>query len=86
MMIGPQIGTGQKVRAAARLGGRQKRMTKRNIALAQEFQGRRLDSGLSPTALKSEIGKHHKLKRSAAIDAVNQGLKILSGKRGKPDK
>jgi hypothetical protein len=86
--LGPWIKTGQKVRAAAKLGGRRKSVavTKRDIALAQEFLSRRLNSEISPTALKTEIGKQHNLKRSAAIDAIDRGLKIVSGKRCSPDK
>jgi hypothetical protein len=79
---------GQKIQAAAKRGGRRKSAAtaKRDTALAREFQARRPNSGLSPTALKTEIGEQHNLKRSAAIDAIDRGLKIVSGKRCSPDK
>ena len=55
---------------------------KRNKEMAKEFLRRKQKgSGLSPTALMENIGKDkkYKLKKSAAIEAIKQGLKTLSG-------
>jgi hypothetical protein len=35
---------------------------------------------LSPSALMEKIGKKHDLGRTQSIDAINSGLKKLSGK------
>ena len=59
----------------------------RDVGLAQEFQRRSAGSGMSATALKADVGRRAvpPLRRSAAIDAIDRGLKILSGERAKPD-
>ncbi len=78
-LMAPLIETGKKIHDAAARGGRplgQKRS--RDIELAREFK--RLFNGArqSATAIKISLGKKHKLSRSAAIAAVDRGLKILS--------
>ncbi|MFP1631220.1 hypothetical protein ACLB6G_05740 [Zhengella sp. ZM62] len=79
----PAALTGQKVRhetPGAIRGGRQKGQTlARDVALAKEFLARRSRSRLSDTALKASLGADHGLSRSASIDAVNRGLKKVSG-------
>ena len=88
-IIGPQAETGRKIREASKLGGRRKNkaLPFRDVQLAKIYQARRPHSRMTPTALKRKIGEEQKrpLKRSAAVDAINRGLKILSGERGKPD-
>jgi hypothetical protein len=54
----------------------------RNRAMAEEFKRRRATTPewKSDTAIKTEIGKERGIEsRSAAIEAINAGLKILSG-------
>jgi hypothetical protein len=71
---------GRAARDNGGMGGRPADVD-RDIAMARAFQrGPTPGSRLSPTALKEEIGKAWGLKRSAAITAVDRGLKILSGK------
>jgi hypothetical protein len=66
--------------AAGHRGGREPGETKeRDIQMAREFQKRRSSSSRSDSALKADIGRKHELKRSAAIEAVNRGLKKLCG-------
>jgi hypothetical protein len=71
-------------REDAARGGR-KPDNRRNVALAREFQLRREASKRSATALKAQIGAERGLSRSTSIDAINAGLKILSGKRAIPN-
>jgi len=79
----PAALTGQKVRhetPGANKGGRKRGETiSRDMRLAKEFQRKRLSSPLSDTALKQAIGKKDELGRSASVEAVNRGLKKLSG-------
>ena len=88
-IFGPQVETGRKVWEGAKRGGRRKNKAtaERDVRLAKEYQARLPHSRLTPTALKTKIGKEQKppLSRSAAVDAINRGLKISSGERGKPD-
>ena len=66
--------------ATGHRGGREPGETiPRDIQMAREYEQRRPTSYLSPTALKIDIGRKHDLKRSAAIDAIDRGLKKLSG-------
>lgn len=58
------------------------RMSARDMSMATEFKRRRAaNTTRSDSALKADIGKEQvpPLKRSAAIDAVNRGLQLLSG-------
>jgi hypothetical protein len=72
----PLIDTGTKCRAAAARGGR--RNPERDLRMAHEFIARGAGkNGLSPSALKAEIGDRAGLKRRAAINAVNRGLRQL---------
>lgn len=66
---------GRKVLEGARRGGRQQ--PARDIAMAQEFRTRRSASPLSDTALKAEIGSKYRLRRRAAVDAVDRGLRRM---------
>jgi hypothetical protein len=61
--------------AAAR-GGRPKQPL-RDRQMAQEFLKRLPQSKMSKTALKVDIGRKHGLRRRAAIDAVDRGLKSV---------
>ena len=72
---------GKKTVTAAAEGGRARRGMNdaRDSEMAKEFQRRSGQGGKSDTALKGEIGRDHKLKKSAAIAAINHGLKLLSG-------
>jgi hypothetical protein len=75
----PDALTGQKVRSAAKRGGRPKDSTKdRDLSLARVFKLRRKNARCSDTALKAEIGCEHGLCRSAAVAAINRGLEKLS--------
>jgi hypothetical protein len=67
---------------------RQRRTVPRNVQLAQEFLRRRSISGnLSDTRLKERIGKDlYGLGKTASVDAIDDGLKKLSGNVFKPDK
>jgi hypothetical protein len=67
---------GAKVRAGAKRGGR-KVDPKRDHMMAQEFRKRRPQSKLSDTALMAKIGTEHGLRRSAAIEAIKRGRKIV---------
>lgn len=51
----------------------------RDTNLARIFLDRRGSTHLSPTALKVEIGAKEGLGRSQSIDAIDRGLRILSG-------
>lgn len=65
----------------ARRGGEARRGSteQRDVELATEFRTRRASARCSDTALKTEIGKAHGLSRTQAIEAINRGLKKLSG-------
>lgn len=68
--------TGRKVREGAQRGGR--RNPARDLQMAREFNRRRVSGcSLSLSALKAEIGATHGLRRSAAIDAVDRGLRKI---------
>jgi hypothetical protein len=60
---------------------RAEKFSHRNRALAEEFRERRKSTpkSKSDTAIKVEIGKENGLEKTAAIDAIDAGLKILSG-------
>jgi hypothetical protein len=63
-------------------GGRKPGATlERDIKMAREFQRRKPSAGMSDTALKIDIGRKQRpqLKKSASIEAINRGLKKLSG-------
>jgi hypothetical protein len=66
---------GRKVLEGAKLGGRQD--PDRDRRMAQEFLRRQPQSKMSATALKVDIGAKHDLRRRAAIDAVDRGLKKI---------
>jgi hypothetical protein len=75
---------GRDVRKGAHEGGdmRAKMFRPRNEKMATEFLGMRAKhpiSAKSDTALKCDIGKKYHLSRSAAVEAINAGLKNLSG-------
>lgn len=64
-------------------GGRPPNTTAaRDVEMAKEFTRRSEGGHKSPTALKADIGKLHGLSRSAAVAAIDRGLKILSGEPG----
>jgi hypothetical protein len=66
---------------AFRRGGRKSGSTEaRETEMAREFQQLSKASRLSPSALMEKIGKKHDLGRTQSIDAINSGLKKLSGK------
>ena len=71
---------GQKCLDGALRGGRRQPIRDRHMAL--ESQRRRVQTFLSPSALKTDIGKSHGLKRRAAIYAVDRGLKIIRAASG----
>jgi type IV secretory pathway TraG/TraD family ATPase VirD4 len=50
----------------------------RDMQMAREFLRRRKTSHLSNSALKAEIGRANSLRRSASIDGINSGLKLLT--------
>lgn len=79
---GPLVETGAKIRERPR-GGRED--PERDKRMAREFLRQRPPGSnpgkKSPTALKKEIGKAEGLKRSAAIEAVDRGLKLLKSER-----
>lgn len=64
--------------------GGQKRgtTTARDVRLAKQFQEQFPKSKMSPTAMKQKIGKAAGLGRSQSVEAVNRGLKKLSGEPG----
>ena len=64
---------------------REKQNKKRNVLVAREFLLCRPSARGSETALKAAVGRKFGLRRTAAIDAVNQGLRILSADPAKPD-
>jgi hypothetical protein len=66
--------------AGARRGGAKKaeQITERNKAVAAEYVERRKTSRKSKTALMQEVGAKHGLSRSAAVEAIKDGLKISS--------
>ena len=51
----------------------------RDKAMAEKFLRRSGQTEKSDTALKAEIGRDHALKKSAAVAAIDHGLKLLSG-------
>jgi hypothetical protein len=68
--------SGKKSREGAQRGGRRK--PQRDIKMAVEFLSlKKRAPKISNSALKEKIGKKHSLSRSAAIDAINRGLKRL---------
>ena len=75
-------GIGQRVVDGARRGGR--RNPDRDRQMAHEFRQRR-STNVSVTALKIKIGLEHGLRRSAAIAAVDRGLKIIRSVSSEPD-
>lgn len=67
---------------AGRRGGKMKgnRNRQRNIDMAREFRKQRqAGSRRSDSDLKEKIGEAYGIRRSAAIAAINEGLKFLSG-------
>ena len=74
----PAALTGIRVREGASRGGRPPPNDERNIAMAREFQATRATATNSDTALKASIGKRYGLRRTASIEAIDQGLKKLS--------
>ena len=72
---------GARIHESAKEGGRARKgiNAERDLDLAKQYRERRKDSNLSDSALKAKIGEKVGLKRSAAIEAVDKGLKILSG-------
>jgi hypothetical protein len=63
-----------KIKEGAKRGGRQN--PKRDLRMAWDYQQlRRKHSSISDSAIKEHIGRKYNLKRRAAIDAVNRGLK-----------
>jgi hypothetical protein len=76
----PYMLTGRKLRDRPNKGGRAPGSTaERDRAMAEEFLRRCQASNKSDTALKEEIGRKAGLKRSAAVAAINRGVKKLSG-------
>ena len=75
---------GHKVASAGIKGGHANktrtgpRHEARNVAMAREFQLRSAASRKSDSALKADIGREYSLGRSRAIEAINNGLQILS--------
>ena len=72
---------GKKIITAAASGGEARRGMNdaRDREMAEEFRRRCGQGGKSDTAVKTEIGRERGIKRSAAIAAINRGLKISSG-------
>jgi hypothetical protein len=68
--------SGAKSIEGAQRGGRKKHPG-RDQRMAQEFLKRCPTSNLSKSALKAEIGRSYKLRRRAAIDAINRGLEKI---------
>jgi hypothetical protein len=63
-------------------GGRKPGATlERDLKMALEFQRRKPPARMSDTALKTDIGRKQRppLKKSAAREAIDRGLKKLSG-------
>jgi hypothetical protein len=60
----------------------------RNIRMAKEFQARLPSWDKSKTTLMQIIGKKERrpLKRSASVNAINKGLKIVVQSKAEPDK
>lgn len=76
----PTWETGLKIKLAARRGGPKSGLNNdRDRELAEKFLERQGKSGMSDSKIKADLGKVEGLSRSAAIDAVNRGLKLLSG-------
>jgi len=74
--IGLAVEDGAKRGGEARGGSK----NSRDIEMASEFQAKRSSAKCSDSALKAKIGKAHGLEsRSQAIQAINKGLKKLSG-------
>jgi hypothetical protein len=65
--------------------GRANHYQPRNIEMARVFQKKLPSWGRSRTALMVDIGKAQGLERSASIEAVESGLKVVRS-RAKPDK
>jgi hypothetical protein len=79
--------TGARLRRRENKGGRPTENA-RDRELAREFLRRRkAGATVSDSALKAAIGarSYPALGRTASIDAINRGLKILSRKESKPD-
>ncbi len=79
MMMSPHL----KASAALRRGGRPKddEKRRRDIRMARSFLDKNPHPRFSESALKADIGRADGLGRSAAIEAINRGLKILSCER-----
>lgn len=79
----PAALTGQKVRhempGSAKGGQKPGSTMSRDVEMAREFQRCRLGFKSSDTALKQKIGAKRGLRRTAAVDAIDRGLKKLSG-------
>jgi hypothetical protein len=75
----PLLEIGRKVSAGARRGGKQD--PDRDMRMAREFNARLGRShGLSPTAIKKQIGKAEGLSDRAAVYAIDRGLKKIMQK------
>ena len=78
---------GAKSHAGMKAGAKERaqKFRPRDKEMAFEFERQRRVNPLrrSDTALMEDIGKRHKLKRRAAIDAVKRGLKEIVHDRGK---
>jgi len=80
------IGIAQVLGGKNRAKDKANRTADRNIRMAHAYMEQVRTATCSPTALKTRIGKRHRLKRSAAVEAINAGLKkIPSGLGAKPD-
>jgi hypothetical protein len=83
LLCGADAVRGATVIEAASYGGAMsaamRSTSMRDEERAAEFRRRRSHSGLSDTALKEVIGKEYRLGRTAAIDAIDRGLKKSSG-------
>lgn len=78
---------GKKARDGAKAGAAEKarRVAARDLKMAREYQAEQRRRPQTPSELKVEIGRRHKLKRSAAIEAVDRGLQHFVRQAGKPD-
>lgn len=76
----PEIVGRERSLAGARRSGSQRsaRFRARSVAMAKKFAVRKETATCSDTALKVAVGKEYKLGRTAAIDAIDKGLQIMS--------
>jgi hypothetical protein len=71
----------RKLRTRWSTGGGGRSKPDRDLCMAMEYRQRKTIASSSATARKGYIGRKYRVKRSAAIEAIDRGLKLLDAAR-----